>query len=159
MHRDVILPAPIINALLVVDFFAHSVDDHARRPDGSLLSLLFVHFLNDWDHERLQLAIIHIWNNQVSYSIEALHPEGLAVKVEVPNVVRGEALHEVLLNTTGGCDDTIYHLVLAKISDVLSHTARCHVRCVAKEYGAADILPVGLDLVLVFLIFLDGVIG
>jgi hypothetical protein len=159
MHRDVILPAPIVNALLIVDLFSHSVDNHARRPDGTLLSLLFMHFLNDGDHERLQLAIIHVWNNQVSDSIEALHPEGLAVKVEVPNVVRGEALHKVFLNTTSGCDDAIYHLVLTKISDVLSHSARRHVRCVSEEYGAADILSVCLDLVLVFLVFLDGLIG
>ena len=102
MDRDVIFPAPIINALLVVDFFAHSVDDHARRPDGTLLSLLFVHLLNYGDHERLEFAIIHVWNNKVSDSIEALHPESLAIKVEVPDVMRGETLHEVLLNTTSG---------------------------------------------------------
>ena len=69
MDRDVIFPAPIVNALLVVDLFAHSVDDHARRPDGALLFLLFVHLLNDGDHERFQFAIIHIRDNQVSNSV------------------------------------------------------------------------------------------
>ena len=79
MHRDVILPAPIVNALLIVYFLPHSIDDHARRPDGTLLLLLFVHLLNYGNHERLQLAIIHVWDNKVSDSVEALHPKRLAI--------------------------------------------------------------------------------
>ena len=47
--------------------------------------------------------------------------------MEVTYVELPHALHEVLLDTTTGCYETIDHLVLAEEADVLTHTAGSHV--------------------------------
>jgi hypothetical protein len=60
--------------------------------------------------------------------------------MEVSKEERIHALHEVFFDTSASCHDSVNHLVLAKISDVLAHTARGHVRGVAQEDCASSVL-------------------
>lgn len=47
--------------------------------------------------------------------------------MEVANVELPHALHEILLYTTASSYVAIDHLVLAKVADILTHTAGSHV--------------------------------
>lgn len=86
------------------------------------------------------MIVVH-GDKQVACAIDTLLPKSLALEVEIAYVERSHALHEVLLDTSASSHNGVDHFVLAKIANVLSHTARAHVRGIAEEDGAACVLP------------------
>lgn len=55
---DIVLPAPIINAFLIIDLLAKTVYELARAPDGAKLSLFFMHLLENRSQPILEYMIV-----------------------------------------------------------------------------------------------------
>jgi hypothetical protein len=123
----VVFPAPVVNALLVLDLLTYSCDDFSWTENGSLFLLLFVHLLNEWQEPGLKQRVVMVWNQSVSDSVDSLFPQLLAWEGEVSNVGWGHSFHDVFLDTSASGDDAINHFVLAQVPDVLSHSTGGHV--------------------------------
>ena len=111
---DIVFPAPVVDTIFVFNFLTHAIDDHAGCENGSLFFLLLMQLFNDGHHECLKFAVVHIRDDQVANAVQSLHAELLSILlIEVTNVVRGEALHEVFFDATACCYNAVDHLVLA----------------------------------------------
>jgi hypothetical protein len=69
--RDVILPAPIIDTIFIVDGFTHSVDDLAWSEDSSFFFLLFMHFFDQWNKERFEVSVSLVWSEHISDTVDS----------------------------------------------------------------------------------------
>lgn len=118
---NIILPAPIVDAFLIVYFFSNSINDFTRTPNCTLSLLFFMHLLNNRFKERFELAIVSIRHNQITNSIKALEPQVLSLKIEISHIMMTLALHNILFNTSSCSDNAINHLMLAKVPDIFSH--------------------------------------
>mmetsp|Transcript_7046 Transcript_7046/g.7985 ORF Transcript_7046/g.7985 Transcript_7046/m.7985 type:complete len:284 (+) Transcript_7046:278-1129(+) len=154
-HWDVILPAPVVSALFVVDRLAHPVDDHARREDRALLNLLFVHLFNQRQKKFLKLSVTFIRSQHVADPINAGVSQLSSANRKVADVKVAEALDEVLLDAAGCSDDAVHHFMLAEVSDDVPHSTADHVGGVSEEYHALRILSHFWIFELVVLIVVD----
>mmetsp|Transcript_29539 Transcript_29539/g.72876 ORF Transcript_29539/g.72876 Transcript_29539/m.72876 type:complete len:485 (+) Transcript_29539:130-1584(+) len=167
---DVVLGAPVVDALLVVDLEAHPPDHARRRPRLPAHDRLVRHLVEQRHEPLLELAVVLVGHEHVPDAVQPLQPQRLAVELEpvdharvesgVPPQVRGrEALDEILLDAPRRGDDAVHHLVLAQEADRLAHPARRHVARVAQEDGRPRVLPhLGVP-ELVRLVLLDGLIA
>jgi len=67
--RDVVLLAPVVDAILVVDAFTDEGDDFLRRPNRSLRLLLLVHLLDNRLEPGLKELIVLVGNDEVADSV------------------------------------------------------------------------------------------
>jgi len=96
--------------------------------------------LNKWLKPHLKLGIIIIRNDQVSNSIMTHCSECFSIKGKVSDIMICQKLHDIFFNTTTSSDNARNHLMLTKISNIFSHSARCHVGGVSKEDSASGVL-------------------
>ena len=155
---DLVLPAPVVNALLIVDFFAHPSDYFRGREDDPLFFLLAVQLLHQRQKPGLEKAIVLIWHDQVTDTIEALLAKHRAFEAKVSNVARSQALHDIFLDTPCRGHDLVNHFVLAEVAYVLAHATRCHVGGVAQVNGAPCVFALFGVAVLLFFILSDWLV-
>ncbi len=139
-HRNVVLVAPVVDRLFIVDLLAHALDELRRRPVGALLPLLNQALVQDLQQPRLEQTVVVVRHEHVADAVEAVLARLHSVVLVVAQVGRLHALHKVLLDAASGCHDTIDHVVLDQVEDALAHTARDHVRRVAEKDGAVGAL-------------------
>ena len=78
--RDVILPAPIVDAIFIIDLLSHTGDDLLRRENLTFLLLLLVHLLHHRLKPFLQKLIVLVWNYEVSNSVKTFLSQLLSLK-------------------------------------------------------------------------------
>lgn len=157
-NGDLVLPAPVVDAVLVVNFLAHASYDLGRRENCALLFLFPEHLLHQGQEPLLKQDVVVVWHDQVANAVQALLAQDRALEAEVSNVARRQALHDVFLNAACRSDNLVDHFVLAEVADVLAHAARGHVGRVAEIDRAARVLALLGVLVLLLLILSDGLV-
>ena len=70
--RNIVLPAPVINAVFVVDLLSDALDDLRGGEDGALFLLLFEHLLNQGEEPSLQECVVLVGHDKVTNAIKAL---------------------------------------------------------------------------------------
>ena len=133
--------SPIVHRLLVVDLLAETADDGAGGPDGALRSLFLEHLVQDGNHPVLELAVVVVRHDEVTYAIHAAPPQVRAVKVEIGEVRLAEALDEVLFDAASGGHERADVLMLHEVQDDLAQARGNEVRGVAQENVALYVLP------------------
>ena len=124
-------------------------------PNFATLLLLFKHFFDNWEEPTLQQRVVLVWHNQIANTVQALLSQVPPFERKVTNIAICHALHDVFFNSACCRHDTIDHLVLAQIANVLSHATTGHIGGVAEEDGAAGVRTHLRILVLLFFVFGD----
>jgi len=82
----------------------------------------------------------HLQTQRLAVQLEAAG-DSRVQRVAGPEVCRGKALDNVLLDPAGRGDNGVDHLVLAQIANGLAHAARRHVAGVPQEDRGLDLFP------------------
>ena len=112
--------SPIVHRLLVVDLLAETADDGAGGPDGALRSLFLEHLVKDGNHPVLELAVVVVGHDEVTYAVHTSLTEVCAIEVEVGEVRLAKTLDVVFFDASCGCDYTSDVLVLGQIENNLA---------------------------------------
>jgi len=156
---NIVLPAPVVDAIFIIDLLTDFGDDFLGCENGALRLLLIVHLLDQGLEPRLEVLVVDVGHDQVANSVEALLSEVGAAQAEVAHVAVCHALHDVLLNATRRRHDHVHHLVLAQVANVFTHAAASHIGSVAKIDSAAGLLADFGILKLLSLVLGDRLIG
>lgn len=71
MTRDSYLPAPVVDALFIVDLLAETVDDLAGSPLDLLRTLLLLdHLVKDGHNPVFKLAVVGVGNQEISNAVQ-----------------------------------------------------------------------------------------
>ena len=115
--RNVVLGAPVVHRLLVVDPLSQELDHLGRGPDHSLcvrrglhthlLLLLLQHVIKNGHHPVFKVAVIVVGNDEISCAIQTLQPKITTIQIELPNEELPHALNEVLFDASAGCHDYV----------------------------------------------------
>ncbi len=137
---DVVLIAPVVDAPLVVDLLAQTVDDLAGGPVDGLLGvlgglLLLEHGGEDGHDPVLKEAVVVIRDDEVADAVQALCAQGGARRGELAEEGGAQAFDEVFLNAAGGGDDGGDVGVLGEVAQGAAEARGDEVAGVAEEDG------------------------
>jgi len=71
INRNIILPAPVVDRILVVDPLPDSLDDFLRSEKHPILLLLFVHLIHQRQEPTLKKRVILGGHEQITNSVPA----------------------------------------------------------------------------------------
>lgn len=139
---NVVLPRPVVDGSLVVDFLAEPVDDLAWCPVERLVCLLagfllFQHRVQNGHHPVLERAVVAVRDNQIADAIHALCAQTRARRGEGTEVGRRKALDEVLLDAARRGDNGGDMPVLDKVPQCLAQARGDEIRRVAQKHRGA----------------------
>ena len=77
---------PVIHRLLVVDLLPQPPYEGARRPDRALLALFPKHVVHYRHEPVLELAVVVVWDYEVTDAVHAASTQVGTVKIEVSEV-------------------------------------------------------------------------
>ena len=109
---DIVLPAPVVNWLFIVDFLAKTMDEGRGSPLLSFFILLSAHFSQNRMEPLFKQFIVIVRHDQISDSIKSLFPQFSAFQSEVSHEGRSRTFHKILFNPARSCDNAADHLVL-----------------------------------------------
>jgi len=132
---------PIVNRLFVVDLLSQPSDERAWCPNDSGRLLLYKHGVQNRGEPILKLAVVVIWDNEISDAIHALLPQFGTVQVEIRQVSLTQTFDKVLFYPTCCCDESSHMSKFDKMENDLAQSRRNQIGGVTQKDVTASIGP------------------